>query len=712
MSSDGTMHFPDSAASSASFVRRMVLGVALINLFVFGMVAFSLHQSFGEFDERAEITAQNLSQMLAQDIGREFEKIDVTLLSAADEIERQLAHGGVNRQAVDAYFGRLQGRVPEIISLRTTDAAGIVGYGLGVNPKARPNNSDREYFIRQRDNAKAGLVVAKPVFARIDNKWVIPISRPIHLPDGSFGGVVYVNVALDSLTRTFAGLDVGKHGSVSLHDSELRIFARYPVPEHVDKVLGQKLDVPELRGLIQSGRDVGTYISSHTVDGVERKFAVHRIADHPLYAVVGRSSDEYMAPWRRQASKIVALALFFCLTTLVLSRLIFRSWKRQLTATMELAREEEKFHTVADYTYDWEYWEGSEREILFMSPSCERVTGYSQSEFQAAPELLVRIIHPDDRHLMAEHRRYIAHEDEATLDFRIVRRDGEIRWISHACRSVFGRDGKLMGRRVSNRDVTERKEAEAALFRLNAELERRVAQRTAELETAIYDLENFNYSASHDLRIPLRAIDGFSRILLDEYSHRLDDEGKRLLHVVRENTKKMAQFIDDMLAFSRTGRMAVAPAEINMDELVREVVEELKLATAGRDLNFEIDKLPPVLADRAMMRQVLFNLLSNAIKFSRPKVASRIQVGASIKGGEAIYFIKDNGVGFDMRYADKLFGVFQRLHSVTEFEGTGIGLAIVRRIISRLGGRVWAEGKVNEGATVYFAFPIKEATHG
>src|SRR5512135_1451206 len=291
MSSDTAAHSPDSAAS-ASFVRRLVWGVALINLFVFGLVAYSLYQSYGEFEMRAEVVAQNQSQMLAQDIGREFEKIDVTLLSAADEIERQFAHGGVNRHALNAFFGRLQGRVPEIISMRTTDAAGIVSYGLGVNLKARPNNSDREYFVRQRDNPNAGLVVAKPVFARIDRLWVVPISHALRLPDGSFGGVVYVNVALEHLAKVFSVIDVGRRGSVSLRDDELRIFARYPVPRDVDKVIGQKLDVPELQRLIQSGRDAGTYLSSHTVDGVERKFAVHKIADQPLYAVVGRGTGE------------------------------------------------------------------------------------------------------------------------------------------------------------------------------------------------------------------------------------------------------------------------------------------------------------------------------------------------------------------------------------------------------------------------------------
>lgn len=258
----------------------------------------------------------------------------------------------------------------------------------------------------------------------------------------------------------------------------------------------------------------------------------------------------------------------------------------------------------------------------------------------------------------------------------------------------------------------ERRQAEAEVHRLNAELEQRVAQRTAQLETAIYDLENFNYSTSHDLRIPLRAIDGFSKILLTEHASMLDDEGRRLLNVVRDSTKRMSQYIDDMLAFSRTGRTILSPEKIDMESLAREVVAELQPAMTGRKYMLDIHSLPPAIADRVMMRQVLLNLLSNAIKFSRPKDAPRIQVGAAIADNEIIYHVKDNGVGFDMRYADKLFGVFQRLHSVSEFEGNGIGLAIVKRIVNRHGGRVWAEGRIDEGATVYFSLPIKENDHG
>jgi PAS domain S-box-containing protein len=709
MSSDGTTHFPDLATSSTSFVRWLVEGVALINLFVFGMVAFSLYQSYGEFEERAELTAQNLSKLLALDTAGDIDKVDVALLYAADEIERQLADGGIDRQVLNAFLARQQGRLPEVLSLRVSDAHGIVQYGLGVNPAARVTNFDREYFIRQRDNPKAGLVIAKPVITRIEKKWAVPMSRSIHLPDGSFGGVVYVNFALEHLTKTFAGIDVGRHGSVSLRDAELRIFARYPAPEDIGKVIGEKLAVPELQELIQSGRDAGTYISTHTVDGVERKFAVHKIPNHPLYAVVGLAPGDYMARWTDQAVKTSVLAALFCLTTLISSWLFHRNWRRQLAATMELAREEEKFHTVADYTYDWEFWEGPEQEILFMSPSCERVAGYTQSEFLSDPELIYRIIHPDDQHLMADHRRDAAHEDAATLDFRIVRRDGKIRWIAHGCRCVFGRDGKFMGRRASNRDITERKQAEEEVRRLNAELEQRVAQRTAQLEASIKELEEFSYSMSHDMRTPLRALDGFSKILLEEHSASLDDEGKRLVKVLRDNAQRMGRLIDDILHFLSMGRQRMKFSSVDIAELALGIFTELQAAAPARRPRLEIGTLPPAWGDRDMLREVLQNLLSNAVKFSPGDGEVLIEVGGAAEEEENVYSVKDHGIGFDMRYADKLFRVFERVHATGQYEGSGIGLAIVKRIITRHSGRVWAEGKVNEGATIYFALPTKQS---
>jgi two-component system cell cycle sensor histidine kinase/response regulator CckA len=258
-------------------------------------------------------------------------------------------------------------------------------------------------------------------------------------------------------------------------------------------------------------------------------------------------------------------------------------------------------------------------------------------------------------------------------------------------------------------DISDRRKAEEEVYQLNVELEQRVQRRTAQLEAANRELESFSYSVSHDLRAPLRAIDGFSQILLKDHADRLDAEGRRLLDIIRDNTGKMGQLIDDLLAFSRMGRREVKVAHLDMETLVQDVVRELQETLGDRTVQWELQPLPATQADRALMHQVWVNLLGNALKFTRPQKTAIIEVGCRSAGDEDIYYVKDNGVGFDRQYAHKLFGVFQRLHRYEEFEGTGVGLALVQRIVQRHGGRIWAEGRVNGGATFYFSLPRRRA---
>jgi PAS domain S-box-containing protein len=259
---------------------------------------------------------------------------------------------------------------------------------------------------------------------------------------------------------------------------------------------------------------------------------------------------------------------------------------------------------------------------------------------------------------------------------------------------VKGPDGKVLYVVAEGHDVTLLKRSEKA-----------VAERTAQLEAANQGLESFSYSVSHDLRAPLRAIDGFSRMLLEDHGHELGEEPRRLLGIIRANTARMGQLIDDLLTFSRLSRKQVQALPIDMGRLVAGVVEDLRADERSRIV---VGALLPCLGDGALLRQVWTNLIGNALKFSRGRPWPRVEVGSRRAGGETVYLVRDNGVGFDMAYAGHLFGVFQRLHRPEEFEGTGVGLAIVKRIVDRHGGRVWAEAQPGEGATFYFALPCEE----
>lgn len=252
--------------------------------------------------------------------------------------------------------------------------------------------------------------------------------------------------------------------------------------------------------------------------------------------------------------------------------------------------------------------------------------------------------------------------------------------------------------------VTRQRELQEALEELHLKV-MEVNERTVQLEAANKELEAFSYSVSHDLRAPLRGIDGFARALLEDYGDRLNEEGKRYLDIIRSDTKKMGRLIDDLLALSRLGRKEIKLAEVNMDKLARVVIEEVQALSPERAVQVKVKPMPPAWADQSLIRQVLVNLLLNAFKFTKSKEVPLIEVWGWSEENQNVYAVQDNGVGFDMAYADKLFGVFQRLHREEEFEGTGVGLAIVQRIIQRHGGKVWAEGKINEGATLYFALP-------
>jgi PAS domain S-box-containing protein len=296
-------------------------------------------------------------------------------------------------------------------------------------------------------------------------------------------------------------------------------------------------------------------------------------------------------------------------------------------------------------------------------------------------------------------------------EMQIRHRDGHVTPVLYNAWVYRHEAGDVIGV-FAARDISERKRAEEEILKLNEGLERRVLERNAELQASNRELEAFTYSVSHDLRGPLRHIDGFSKLLLEECSADLPENARRYLSRIRDGTRRMGMMVNDLLNLTHMGHKELSMQLTGLSSLLEEAIRDLQPEMAGREIEWRIGKLPFVECDAALMKQVFANLLSNALKFTRPRERAVIEVGETTQDGRAVIFVRDNGVGFSMKYVDKLFGVFQRLHRPEDFEGTGIGLAAVQRIVHKHRGRVWAEGELNKGATFYFTLEAVESPPG
>jgi PAS domain S-box-containing protein len=382
------------------------------------------------------------------------------------------------------------------------------------------------------------------------------------------------------------------------------------------------------------------------------------------------------------------------------------AYREKFKAAEALKASEDRFRRAIDYAPFPVMVHAEDGEVLAVSRGLTESSGYTLSDIPTVNDWITLALGSCAAEMRERVPKWFEEnvaKDEGECTIR--RKDGSERiWDYSSAQLGRLEDGRMAVISMAM-DVTEKRLAEAALRRAKDELESQVAERTAALSASNMELESFAFSVSHDLRSPLRAIDGFTRILLEQYTKILDPEGQRLFGIIRDSVKGMDQLIQDLLEVSRLGRTALASKRVDMRAMANEAFAKLTEPFPGNGFELAIADLPDANADPSMMERVWTNLISNAIKYSRDSATKRIEIGASTEGGMTSYSVKDHGIGFDPRYTDKLFGLFQRLHAPTEYEGTGVGLAIVKRIVERHGGRVWAEGKPGEGAAFYFSLP-------
>ncbi|MFA6900342.1 MAG: ATP-binding protein [Desulfurivibrionaceae bacterium] len=373
-------------------------------------------------------------------------------------------------------------------------------------------------------------------------------------------------------------------------------------------------------------------------------------------------------------------------------------------AEAEILVSEEKFRTVADFTYDWEYWMDPAGDFLYVSPASERITGYRPEEFRENPGLFLEITHPDHKGQLENHfRQAVAERRVCMLEFRIITRDGQERWIGHTCQPVYGQSGEFLGNRASNRDITGNKWSEKTLNKF-----------AVELSQSNRDLQDFAYMASHDLREPLVLIQAFSERLLARYGDNIPEKGLEYIRRIDAATLRMQELISGVLAYSRVSVKAQPFEEVDLAKIIQGVLGDLELVIRKSQGEIEVGPLGRIKADPLQIRQLFQNLIVNALKYRRSEVVPQIRVSChsiTVALGEehgefCQVTVEDNGIGFAEEAAGQIFGLFQRLHGRSQYEGTGIGLAVCKRIVERHGGTITAESSPGRGARFIVTLPV------
>lgn len=650
-------------------------------------------------------SSQNLARIIDEHTAERLSIIEAALLGAARTLAQEPRSGIEQVDARDHLLYHTLSVIPYARAVSITDAKGRIRYSTDRSMTRLLDVSDRDHFIAHIHGTGPSLYIGAPIVSRVTGSLIIPMSVRLSGPDGAFMGVMVAAIPPEEFQRAYDQVEMGPDGFISLYLRDGTLIARSP---GIPSAIGGKYTRLTVfaDGLHRS--DTGTYSATSPFDGVDRIVSYQAMQSRSLVVVVGLSKKALLGGWVRRAASVGGVGLVLLATIAWLGMFLDRELKRRFALATALAGSEQRYRAVLQSLHDGIVVRDERGVVVSVNRRVELLLKMPRDSMIGRQSLS-----PDVGFLSREgtaidwHKDYVLStlrdgERRSYSPLRVVRKDGSEFWADASIFPVLGDDDALPHAVVTTlTDITERHVAEQEVLRLNAALEQRVEARTMELREAIKELEAFSYSVSHDLQAPLRHIEGHASLLARELEHPSEQVQKRLVSISR-CVRKMGQLLEDMLRLSRTSRANLQLRPIDPAILVQDIIAECTAEEAHRDIRFHVGELPGVIGDEVLLRQLLHNLVRNAVKFTRPVPRPEIQIEARLNAiGMVELSVKDNGVGFDPAHATKLFGVFQRLHSESQFEGTGIGLAIVKRIATRLGGEVRAEGAVGAGATVY-----------
>lgn len=679
----------------ASRMQRIRAGVLVIyGLIVAFVLAVTVWSSIAERRDRiadAKAQAATLVRALDQHFARILDGAAQYLISLRSAIE---GAGGIDamteKQLEQAMRVRRIRDEAERPRAYVIDSEARKRAAVPDKPGAN-NAANRDFFGYHRDYADRDIRVSVPFKARSDGKLAMPISLRLQRRDGTFDGIAMTALRFDGLVDFYRSLQLEHDGAVLLARSDGTFLLRFPTPEQsapprLPPQIVEKIAAPN-----------GVFEARSPFDGMERIGAFEGVDGYPVTVIVTYSKERLLEGWWRNTALRVLGAILGIAALTVLTALLLRRLAHEREAVSQL----QNFRRAVDRSADLVYWVDKDARIIYTNEMAARRLGYDNGRIPVGVSL---------------HEFYASLTPEPWAEFwKRIRQSGSARfeaiqatrWGDTYPAGIAASYMELDGRGyafINARDLTEEKSRELEIRELNATLEERVRDRTEELAATNAELESFGYSVSHDLRSPLRHMTAYAEMLKRIDGGRTEEE-TRLVDKILERSGYMNRLIDSLLGLARITRAEISRQHVDVSGIAHRLIEQLRHAEPVREVVVNVAPGLVAHADATLVTTLLQNLIANAWKYSSRKDRASIEVGSLLQEGKPVFFVRDNGAGFDPEYANKLFGAFQRLHSANEFPGTGVGLAIARRIVTRHHGRIWADSTPGQGATFFFTLP-------